>query len=136
VTNLLCVVTFWILEPLPVLLSYVSTYLSTKYQSSRLSRCSMQALTKDSDGDDYLAIAWEYPGQTLEVVPVTYSRTTRPGWPVTCSVDSDCDDGFFCNGMLFHHWLCFHLVRTPHQHSCLVCANVVIWIQTFHKFIR
>ena len=133
-TNLSCVLTFWILEPLPVLLSYVLP--STKYQSSCLFLCSIQALVKGQAGEDYLAIAWEYPGQILEVVPVTHSRTTRPGWPVTCSVDSDCDDGVWCNGMVFHHWLCFHLVCTPQQNTCRVCANVVICIQTFHAFIR
>jgi hypothetical protein len=26
----------------------------------------------------FLAIAWQYPGQTLEVIPASYSRMTRP----------------------------------------------------------
>ena len=47
---------------------------------------------------DHLAIAWQYPGQELEVVPATYSQVTRPGWPVTCSNGLDCDDGVWCNG--------------------------------------
>jgi len=53
---------------------------------------------KESSVLDNLAIAWQYPGQELEVVPATYSRVTRPGWPVTCSNDLDCDDGVWCNG--------------------------------------
>ena len=37
-----------------------------------------QALLKEMNGEDYLAIAWEYPGQELEVIPARYSRMTNP----------------------------------------------------------
>lgn len=47
---------------------------------------------------DNLAIAWQYPGQELEIIPAWYSRTTKPGWPAICAVDSDCDDGLWSNG--------------------------------------
>jgi len=47
---------------------------------------------------DNLAIAWQYPGQELEVILANYSAMTRPSWPVTCSNDLDCDDGVWCNG--------------------------------------
>ena len=137
-TRFYCVVTSWILELLHILLSFLSTYLlqnTNPCVSCVLHFCSVQALMKEVSGNDYLAIAWEYPNQTLEVVPATHSRITRPGWPVTCLFDSDCDDGIFCNGMLLHHWLCFHLVCMPHQNLALY-ANVYIWIHTFHAFIR
>ena len=64
---------------------------------------------KEGGGGDFLAIAWQYPGQELEVVPATYSRVTRPGWPVTCSNDSDCDDGVWCNGKLCYFDRISHL---------------------------
>ena len=137
-TRFYCVVTSWILELLHILLSFLSTYLlqnTNPCVSCVLHFCSVQALMKEVSGNDYLAIAWEYPNQTLEVVPATHSRITRPGWLVTCLFDSDCDDGIFCNGMLLHHWLCFHLVCMPHQNLALY-ANVYIWIHTFHAFIR
>ena len=60
----------------------------------------IQALVKDGYGNANLAIAWQYPGQELEVIPANYSVMTRPGWPVTCAKDSDCDDGVWCNGKL------------------------------------
>jgi len=63
---------------------------------------------KEANGYDHLAIAWQYPGQALEVIPAWFSRTTRPGWPAACTVDSDCDDGVWCNGKLFCH-KCFSL---------------------------
>ena len=68
-----------------------------------------QVLMKEGGGGDFLAIAWQYPGQELEVVPATYSRVTRPGWPVTCSNDSDCDDGVWCNGKLCYFDRISHL---------------------------
>ncbi|KAL3806287.1 hypothetical protein ACHAXA_005787 [Cyclostephanos tholiformis] len=58
-----------------------------------------EALMKETSNTDNLAIAWQYPGQTLEVIPARHSRMTRPNtWPATCLVDSDCDDGLWCNG--------------------------------------
>ncbi len=33
---------------------------------------------KEGNGDDNLAIAWEYPGQALEVIPTKYSVTFDP----------------------------------------------------------
>jgi hypothetical protein len=39
----------------------------------------IQALMKEGYGNDHLAIAWQYPGQELEVVPANYSVMTRPG---------------------------------------------------------
>jgi hypothetical protein len=57
---------------------------------------------KEASGYDNFAIAWNYTGQELEVIPVTFSRMTRPTiWPTTCTEDSECDDGFWCNGTLF-----------------------------------
>ena len=53
---------------------------------------------KDVEGVGYLAIAWNYTGQELEVIPAIHSQTSKPGWPVTCADDSDCDDGVWCNG--------------------------------------
>ena len=61
----------------------------------------------DVDSDDNLAIAWQYPSQVLEVIPAWYSRTIKPGWPATCALDSDCDDGLWCNGKLWYHWYFF-----------------------------
>jgi hypothetical protein len=55
---------------------------------------------KEAYGRNTLAIAWQYPGQELEVIPATNCTMTRPGWPVTCANDSDCDDGVWCNGKL------------------------------------
>ena len=72
------------------------------YDVSLVLTFSIQVLVKESYGVDNLAIAWQYPGQLLDVIPAWYSRTARPGWPVTCAVDSDCDDGVWCNGMLYH----------------------------------
>ena len=58
-----------------------------------------QALMKEGEGGDFLAIAWLIPGQeSVEVIPANYSAMTRPGWPVTCTNDLDCDDGVWCNG--------------------------------------
>ena len=60
---------------------------------------------KEKSHSDNLAIGWRYPGQALEVVPARYSRMTRPiTWPATCVVDSDCDDGLWCNGMCSSFW--------------------------------
>ena len=54
---------------------------------------------KENSNIDNLAIAWQYPGQVLEVIPARYSRMTRPNtWPATCLEDYDCDDGLWCNG--------------------------------------
>ncbi len=53
---------------------------------------------KEGTGHDFLAIAWQYSDRILEVIPATNSRMTKPGWPVTCANDSDCDDGVWCNG--------------------------------------
>jgi uncharacterized surface protein with fasciclin (FAS1) repeats len=33
---------------------------------------------KESLGSDSLAIAWQYPGHALEVIPARYSTMTRP----------------------------------------------------------
>jgi hypothetical protein len=57
----------------------------------------------EANGHDHLAIAWQYPGQELEIIPGWYSRTTKPGWPAICMVDSDCDDGVWCNGTFYYH---------------------------------
>ncbi len=57
-----------------------------------------QALMTEGDEQDFLAIALEYSVQELDIVPVTQSQMTKPGWPVTCANDSDCDDGVWCNG--------------------------------------
>jgi hypothetical protein len=36
---------------------------------------------KEGGGDDFLAIAWQYPGQTRDVLPaMVYSRVTRPSF--------------------------------------------------------
>jgi hypothetical protein len=35
-------------------------------------------LDKSNDYPVFLAIAWQYPGQALEVIPASYSRMTRP----------------------------------------------------------
>ena len=40
---------------------------------------------KEESGDDYLAIAWEYPGQALEVIPASFSLVK-----LTCDKDSSC----------------------------------------------
>ena len=54
---------------------------------------------KEGGGNDNLAIAWLIPGQeSVEVIPANYSAMTRPGWPVTCTNDLECDDGVWCNG--------------------------------------
>jgi hypothetical protein len=37
-----------------------------------------QALMAEIYDEDYLAIAWQYPGQKLEVIPAHYSRINRP----------------------------------------------------------
>ncbi len=50
-----------------------------------------------------MSIAWEYSDQELEVIPAYYSRITRPAWPATCELDSECDDGVWCNGKLSYH---------------------------------
>jgi hypothetical protein len=55
---------------------------------------------KEGTGHVFLAIAWEYSDRELEVIPASHSRMTKPGWPVTCANDSDCDDGVWCNGKL------------------------------------
>jgi hypothetical protein len=44
---------------------------------------------KEMSNLDNLAIAWQYPGQGIELIPA---------WPATCLVDSDCVDGLWCNG--------------------------------------
>ena len=55
---------------------------------------------KEKSHTDNLAIAWQYPDHAVEVVPARYSRMTRPTtWPATCAVDSECDDGLWCDGM-------------------------------------
>jgi hypothetical protein len=61
---------------------------------------------REGCGDDFLAIAWLYPGQELEVIPALHSRTVKPGWPATCANDSDCDDGVWCNGKLHYYHQC------------------------------
>lgn len=33
---------------------------------------------KEGGGDDFLAIAWQYPGQTRDVIPAMYSRVSMP----------------------------------------------------------
>jgi hypothetical protein len=71
-----------------------------------------QALMKDGEGGDFLAIAWQYPGQEFEVIPAYYSRVTRPGWPVTCTHDSECEDGVWCNGKLSNRSTSFGYART------------------------
>jgi len=38
----------------------------------------MYALMKDRSGFDHLAIAWQYPGKPLEVIPARFSMNTRP----------------------------------------------------------
>jgi hypothetical protein len=54
---------------------------------------------KENSNTDHLSVAWQYPGQALEVIPARHSRMTRPNtWPVTCLDDHDCDDGLWCNG--------------------------------------
>jgi hypothetical protein len=59
----------------------------------------IEALMKEMYHTDNLAIAWQYPGQAVEVVPARFSTMIRPTtWPATCAVDSDCDDGLWCNG--------------------------------------
>ena len=40
---------------------------------------------KEGLGNDNLAIAWEYPGQTLEVIPAKFSHVTLP-----CKADPSC----------------------------------------------
>ena len=40
---------------------------------------------KEGDGSDNLAIAWEYPGQTLEVIPARFTRVN-----LTCTMDPSC----------------------------------------------
>jgi hypothetical protein len=40
---------------------------------------------KVGDGSDNLAIAWEYPGQVLEVIPASFSRLKR-----TCDMNPSC----------------------------------------------
>ena len=62
-----------------------------------------QALMLETSGSDYLAVAWKYPGQDVEVIPAIHSRMAKPGWPATCANDSDCDDGVWCNGKLYYH---------------------------------
>ena len=60
---------------------------------------------KEISDTDNLAIAGKYPGQALEVVPARYSRMTRPTtWPANCAVNSDCDDGIWCNGAFSLFW--------------------------------
>lgn len=44
----------------------------------------MEAIMKEGSGGDNLAIAWQYPGQALEVIPASYSVMTKPT-PVTPS---------------------------------------------------
>jgi hypothetical protein len=63
-----------------------------------INHCMTQALMRESRGEDYLAVAWQYTGQDVHVIPAGQSRMTRPGW--TCATDSDCDDGVWCNGKL------------------------------------
>ena len=53
---------------------------------------------KGDSAFQFVSIAWQYPGQELELIPAFYSRMTRPGWPATCQIDLDCDDGVWCNG--------------------------------------
>ena len=70
-----------------------------------LDRNIRKALMKEISDTDNLAIAWKYPGQALEVIPARYSRMTRPTtWPANCAVNSDCDDGIWCNGALSLFW--------------------------------
>jgi hypothetical protein len=76
-----------------------------------------QVLMKEEIGQDNLAIAWKYPGQYLEVIPAIYSRNVKPGWPVTCVNDSDCDDGVWCNGKLFY--LKYHLRSHSKYEDCI-----------------
>ncbi len=50
-----------------------------KYFSHALYKyCTFQALVKDGGGTGFLSIAWQYPGQILEVVPAKHSRLTNP----------------------------------------------------------
>ena len=48
---------------------------------------------KEGVGNDNLAIAWEYPGQTLEVIPAKFSRIINPtpctGMDVEVRVQTD-----------------------------------------------
>ncbi len=57
----------------------------------------------DTYGKDYLAVAWEYSEQDVEVIPAMHLRMAKPGWPATCINDSDCDDGVWCNGKFYYH---------------------------------
>ena len=41
---------------------------------------------KESLGSDSLAVAWQYPGHALEVIPARYSTMTRPTPNTTNSV--------------------------------------------------
>jgi len=45
---------------------------------------------KDGSGFDHLAIAWQYPGQALEVIPARFSMNTRPP-PATNTVTAPTD---------------------------------------------
>ena len=49
----------------------------------------IQALVKELGGGDYLAIAWEYPGQKLEVIPSRYSCMTNPSLDLSISVPTN-----------------------------------------------
>jgi hypothetical protein len=77
---------------------------------------------KEISGSDNLAIAWQYPGQAMKVIPAHYSRMTRPTtWMATCLVDSDCDDGLWCNGTI----LSFGNFRMP---------IIIYSIKTWHGY--
>ena len=45
----------------------------------------VKALTKEGIGNDNLAIAWEYPGKALEVIPAKFSMVE-----LTCAFDPYC----------------------------------------------
>ncbi len=80
---------------------------------------------KEGGGQDFLAIAWEYSDQELEVIPAAHSRMTKPSWPVTCANDSDCDDGVWCNGKL--------AIKVISHFSGLWCAQLLL-INVVHLF--
>jgi hypothetical protein len=66
---------------------------------------------KENSNSDHLAVAWQYLGQALEVIPARYSRMTRPNtWPATCLEDYDCDDGLWCNGTFSLLACCLSLI--------------------------
>ena len=66
---------------------------------------------KETSNTDHLAVAWQYPGQALEVIPARYSRMTRPNtWPAACLEDSECDDGLWCNGTFSLRDCCLSLI--------------------------